>query len=74
MTTSEYIRQVKARGWPPFPDRLWQRGYFDHVIRNDSELSAIRQYIADNPARWAADPQNTASRVTPNPSDPEWLR
>ena len=34
---------------------VWQRGFYDHVIRNDRELAAIRRYIADNPRRWAAD-------------------
>ena len=30
---------------------LWQRNYFERVIRNEQELDAIRQYIVDNPAR-----------------------
>jgi REP element-mobilizing transposase RayT len=34
---------------------VWQRGYHDHVIRDDESLQRIRQYIADNPSRWAAD-------------------
>ncbi|MFN8589874.1 MAG: transposase [Thermomicrobiales bacterium] len=37
---------------------LWQRGYYDRIIRNARELDAIRQYIADNPVRWADDPEN----------------
>ncbi|MDQ3855652.1 MAG: hypothetical protein M3281_04570 [Chloroflexota bacterium] len=43
--------------------RVWQRGYFEHVIRNDRELEVLREYIATNPARWyedslyAAEPQ-----------------
>ena len=32
--------------------RLWQRGYFDHVVRNERDLDAVRWYIATNPARW----------------------
>ena len=37
---------------------LWQRNYYEHVIRNEGELDRIRQYIADNPARWHEDPEN----------------
>src|SRR5439155_10736861 len=29
--------------------RLWQRGYFDRIIRNDAELEALREYIRNNP-------------------------
>lgn len=31
---------------------LWQRGYFEHVIRDEKELLAIMEYIENNPARW----------------------
>jgi REP element-mobilizing transposase RayT len=34
---------------------LWQRNYYEHVIRSDDELHAIRDYIAANPARWEED-------------------
>jgi putative transposase len=37
---------------------LWQRGYYEHVIRNEKALDRIRAYIANNPARWADDPEN----------------
>ncbi len=37
---------------------VWQRNYFEHVIRNDSSFAKIWQYIADNPARWRDDPEN----------------
>ena len=38
--------------------RLWQRGYYEHVVRNTEELSRIREYIVTNPARWAIDCEN----------------
>ena len=38
--------------------KVWQRGYYDHIIRNEQELHAIRQYIIDNPKRWAEDREN----------------
>lgn len=34
---------------------LWQRGYYERVVRNEGELRSIRQYIANNPARWSRD-------------------
>ena len=38
--------------------RVWQRGYYDRIVRNERELAAIRRYIRDNPARWAEDREN----------------
>ncbi len=58
LTTVEYVRGVKMLAWPRFSDRLWQRNYYEHVIRHDESLREIRQYILDNPARWALDPEN----------------
>lgn len=37
---------------------VWQRNYFEHVIRNEQSLQRIRQYILDNPARWEFDQEN----------------
>ncbi len=58
MTTNEYIRGVKQSGWPPFRGRLWQRNYYEHIIRNDDELRRIREYITNNPLQWALDREN----------------
>ena len=58
MTTNEYIRNVKRNGWQPFSSRLWQRNYYERVIRNEDELNEIRQYIIDNPAKWYTDEEN----------------
>ncbi|MBN2129638.1 MAG: hypothetical protein JW741_09080 [Sedimentisphaerales bacterium] len=35
---------------------VWQRNYFEHVIRNEQSLHHIRRYIVDNPASWPQDP------------------
>lgn len=37
---------------------VWQRGYHDHVIRDECDLQRVREYIATNPARWSCDPEN----------------
>jgi REP element-mobilizing transposase RayT len=42
---------------------VWQRNYWEHVIRNDKSLNKIREYIRDNPWHWAADDENP-ERVT----------
>jgi putative transposase len=58
MTTNEYIRGVKTLGWTPFPGKLWQRNYYEHIVRNDASLNRIRRYIVNNPARWGEDAEN----------------
>jgi len=40
---------------------VWQRNYYEHVIRSEESLIRIRQYIQDNPARWAFDRENPAA-------------
>ena len=68
MTTNEYIRGVKRSGWPPFRERLWQRNYYEHIIRDENSLNRIRQYIVDNPIRWDIDRENPAP-ITPEPKE-----
>ncbi len=62
MTTNAYIQGIKKHGWPTFSGRLWQRGYFEHVIRNEKALDLIRLYIQQNPSRWAFDRENPEAR------------
>ena len=42
----------------------WQRGYYEHVVRNEKALDRIRAYIANNPARWADDPENISRAIS----------
>jgi REP element-mobilizing transposase RayT len=58
LTTVHYIRGVKTRAWPAFRRQLWQRNYYEHVVRDEKELDRIRRYIDENPARWALDDEN----------------
>jgi REP element-mobilizing transposase RayT len=37
---------------------VWQRNYYEHVIRHETDLDRIRRYIVENPARWALDREN----------------
>jgi REP element-mobilizing transposase RayT len=52
LTTHAYIQGVEAQGWPPFPGRLWQRNYYERIVRDHAALQAIRAYIEQNPQRW----------------------
>ncbi|HOY65380.1 MAG TPA: transposase [Candidatus Ozemobacteraceae bacterium] len=52
--------------------QIWQRDYYDHIIRDENSLSQLRLYIENNPLKWALDPQNPAnSIVSPNISKTE---
>jgi REP element-mobilizing transposase RayT len=56
--TVAYAHGVKTNEWPPFHLRLWQRNYYERIIRDDKSLHRIRQYICDNPSRWAFNRDN----------------
>jgi len=58
MTTNEYIRGVKNNGWPRFDRKLWQRNYWEHIIRNDHSYQRISEYINNNPGNWNTDSLN----------------
>ena len=58
MTTNAYIRGVKHTGWPASPGKLWPRGYYDHIVRDEKDLERIRRYIAGDPVNWAKDDEN----------------
>lgn len=54
----------RLRGTPGAP--VWQRNYYEHIVRDDESLGRIRQYILNNPAQWASDRENPQA-VTPEP-------
>ena len=58
MTTNKYIRGVREQGWPAFREKLWQRNYYERIIRDEEELNGFRQYIVDNPMQWEMDQEN----------------
>jgi len=37
---------------------LWQRSFYDHIIRDDKDLESIREYIVNNPFKWELDKEN----------------
>ena len=40
---------------------VWQRNYYEHIIRNNAALNRIRQYVKANPAHWGKDRENLNS-------------
>ncbi len=81
LTTKRYADGVKHHGWKPFPGRLWQRNYWEHVVRNERELHRIREYISTNPAKWELDrlyrpPSESANKVREQTAEyaiEEWM-
>jgi putative transposase len=55
MTTNEYIRNVKQNHWQSFDGKLWQRNYYEQIIRDEISLRHVREYIINNPCQWRQD-------------------
>ena len=52
MVTNDYIRHIRSGDFPEFTRRLWQRNYYEHIVRDEQDLARIRHYIVTNPAQW----------------------
>jgi len=55
--SAQRINTLRRRPGVP----VWQRNYYEHIVRNDRALKAIRKYIRDNPLRWRLDRYNPAA-------------
>ena len=55
MSTNEYIAGVKDGRFMPFKGHLWQRNYYEHIIRNYDDYIYIAEYIQNNPLKWEED-------------------
>ena len=53
-STTKMINQL--RNTPGNP--VWQRNYYDHIIRDEKDMNRIRDYILNNPLEWAIDNEN----------------
>ncbi len=77
----EIVRQFKTfsarrinhrRNMPGVP--VWQRNYYEHVIRNDESLNSIREFIINNPRQWELDRENpdiAGAGLKPAPTEDE---
>lgn len=55
MTTNAYIRHVKSDQWERFDGKLWQRNYYERIIRDETAYQNISKYIVNNPKNWNGD-------------------
>ena len=54
MNTAKRINAIRISNTP-----VWQRNYWEHVIRDEMELFKIHRYIENNPVNWEIDNLNT---------------
>ena len=51
MTTNDFIKSVNAGLFRPFNKKIWQKSYYEHVIRNDNDYALTLEYICNNPLK-----------------------
>ncbi len=64
-TVMRAFKSISAREVNRIDDRtgsVWQRNYFETIVHNQKQLDALRQYIEDNPLKWALDEENKSKR------------
>jgi len=54
-STNKYILGVKNKDWQWFNKKLWQRNYYEHIIRDEKSYNQILEYIQTNPLKWQGD-------------------
>ena len=54
-STIEYTKLVKDGVLPSFDRQIWQRSFYDHVIRDQKDYDEIYRYIEENPIKWELD-------------------
>ena len=57
-TVPKIINALKGLTSKKFGEPMWQRGYYDHIVRDDDEYVRICKYIRENPTNWAEDEYN----------------
>jgi putative transposase len=55
ISTNKYILGVKENGWRSFEKKLWQRNFYENVIRSEESFLQISGYIDSNPTKWHLD-------------------
>ena len=54
-TTHQYIQWVYNNGWSIFNKKLWQKDFYEHIIRDEKSYNNISEYIQQNPIKWEED-------------------
>ncbi len=57
MNAAKRANEIRSASGAP----LWQRNYYEHIIRDDADLRRIREYIANNPLKWELDQLHPAN-------------
>ena len=55
--TAKRINEYRGKMGTP----VWQRNYYEHIVRNEDELNKIREYIINNPLQWDLDKENPSN-------------
>ena len=71
ITTNRYIEKVNQGVWLPLEKRLWQRNYYDRIIRDEDEMDDLREYNRDNALKWREDAENPENY--PNSEEPDLI-
>ena len=58
LTTKKYIEGVENKNWRRFDKKIWQRNYWEHIVRDENEYQRISEYIINNPMKWDMDKLN----------------
>jgi len=62
--TMKYLNQIKSNGTYKSV-KIWQRSYYDQIIRDEESLNKIRDYIRNNPLTWEEDKNNLMQQNHP---------
>lgn len=55
---TKWCRNVSGRAQNIVPLQIWQRNFYEYIIRNEEDLNRIREYIMNNPVNWMEDEMN----------------
>ena len=58
ISTHEIILAMRRGDLPSFAGKIWQRNFYERIIRDDQEWENIAQCIGANPTDWAKDAEN----------------
>jgi len=61
LVSNECLEIFKSKHTNKIMGKLWQRNYYEHIIRDEQSFQNIRQYIIDNPVQWSTDKLNPHS-------------
>jgi len=67
LSTKRYRDLLAPNNRPATRAALWQRNYYEHVIRDERSLEQIRDYIIGNPAQWDLDSENPSHHSSHTP-------